>query len=473
MFRKLLSALLVLALLAPCCAFAAGAPNYLIPMVFSAVFNDSLTKVIDEGYADATGDQRREYANYFNMTYTEANESVLYYNNPDWSLETSFYYNDGAPGVGNAASVMNFVINRQSADGTAVALAAFILTLSTLDRGIDGSALFDWANGNPGLDDVYDLGDYRLLCLTTDDYIQYAVMPAGNVGGDGSGGNDAPRADAAALPATLIDRDGFRVTLTGVEINNYDVADVSLRFYTDIVNNTGTTINLFVEDVTVDGKEIDGIGCMNLEPTGEVYQDFFFFNSGESRELADILRNKPVASFTLLAQDDADYETLFTTRLTLDVSEMMDSVPLDDASSDIGTASGGGTAPGEALIDVGGFTVTPLWAERVDRGGSEVKLIFHSAIENYSGQKIDFYVTDVTVNGVNCTSFGEVDIPDGSSNGDSTFYFASGGDAAAADALRNPGEAFFTVRLRDSISLDLLYSGSFTIDLSKVTIEGD
>ena len=463
MFKKLFAALLVLVLLVPDCALADGLFKYfLCPESFAYRYQENMEYFATEFFrSNGTDAERDALIQRLTISYTETQGSVMFYNNADWSLEVGFYYSDGTPSRDASATTLNFAIRDDIPMlDSIIARNVFLATVYCFaDEGaLNVEDLLAWSDETHDVNDSFDLGGYQLAMVDAEDYTQYVVLPNENFGGSASPASPSSPASPASGSSVLIDRDGFTATLVGIELKEYGASDVTLRFNLSIDNNTGRTVNLFVDNASVDGMPAEAVGCMGL--TSGNTQDYFFINSDDSAALASALRSAGTVNCTFRLQDRSDYSEMFTQSATIDVSS---------GSADGGQAEDRG---GDAFLSYDGFNVTVTGIERQDRDISDVKLVFHSIIENNSGRMLDFYVSEVKVNGVACSSFGDVDIPDGTYKADGSFYFASLDSYAAAQALRSPGVATFTVRIRDSKSLDLLYTTDYTIDLSQVQIYG-
>lgn len=326
MLKKLLCTMLALALLTPCllAASAAAAPNCLIPFMFYSTYNNALQTVINDGFSNASESEKQDYIDQLQISYTENIDTVMYYNNSDWTLETSFYFSDGVPSFGGSATTLNFVINTADSDSRAIAQDAFLLALTKLVDGVDGNALFNWARSNPDLNNSFALGSYRLMSVPTDTYLHYAILSTdgavdpqeeNRTSGGATGTPDS-------LPFMLLEEQGYAVELTSLALMEYASDDVSLRFNIRIYNTGGYKLNLFVNDTELNGTPCKMWGSMYDEKNPQEYDTFLFVNSDKSTSLASTLRNAKTIRFTLCAKDDNNYNVVFEQPVTLDLSRL-------------------------------------------------------------------------------------------------------------------------------------------------------
>lgn len=333
MLKKLTCALLALALLVPCliAASAAAAPNYLIPFMFYSTYNDALQTVLDSGLPNASSSEKQQYVDDLKISFTENIDSIMYYNNADWTLETSFYFAEGTPSYGGTASTLNFVINVTDSDARAIAQDAFVLAMSKLDSGINRDALSTWARSNPDLNNGFDLGDYQIILVPADTYLHYAVLSRDASASDaGTQSGGSTQQGSTSLPITLASYNGYVVTLKSLSLNEYGGDYVSLRFNISVANSSGYKINLFVDDTVLNGISCKMWGSMYSDENPKDYDDFIFIDSevdsNYDSTLAAALRNARTISFTLRAQDDENYKVIFTQPVSLDLSQLPISV---------------------------------------------------------------------------------------------------------------------------------------------------
>ena len=353
MLKKLMRAILALAMLASClfAASAAAAENYMIPFMFYSTYNNALETVINSGFSKATDDIKQQYFDQLQISYTESIESTMFYNNPDRTLEATFSFNDGTPAFGSGATALNFVINTSDSTSRSIARDAFLLALTRLNDGIDGAALFKWARSNPDSDNRFSLGSDTILVIPEETSLHYAIL--GNVeidpadlqaGGDADSGaagsqgdgqadggsdaqdssqasGDAPAAQAG-LPCMLAEHDGFSIQLTKLELWEYRDDSVSLRFNIRVGNSGGYALNLFVNDAELNGISCKMYGSMYSDMNPQNYDDFLFINSGDDADLATALRNAKAIRFTISAEDSSNYKVVFEQPVTLDLSKL-------------------------------------------------------------------------------------------------------------------------------------------------------
>ena len=179
--KKLICALVVAALLAFGCA-ALAAPGYMIPDQFVSAYNSNVDYIAN-GYGSEAGyssSDIQEIIDMFQISYTEQESGILYYNNTDWSVECSCYFESSAVNSGSPADAINLVLAGFNPDGAEIGAAAFILAVSDLDGSLDTQDMLVWTqNALAGSSEPYVMGAYQMVLLRDEEsnVYQFAIFP--------------------------------------------------------------------------------------------------------------------------------------------------------------------------------------------------------------------------------------------------------------------------------------------------------
>ena len=186
--RKTISILLVLTLLAPCAAVLAETdgettvPVFLIPSEFTDRFNAVMEAMADQ-YADQLGeDNVRILKEYYTLTEKDPQGQIVYYGTKNWQIEAAFYFPDNnAPTDTTAARLMNIAIKKDVPE-IAASLGRRIFELMIAyeyqDK-VPEDDLHTWFETVSSPEEVFSIPGYTVNAFFTEDYTQYAVLPAG------------------------------------------------------------------------------------------------------------------------------------------------------------------------------------------------------------------------------------------------------------------------------------------------------
>ena len=179
--KKFICMLVITALLASGCA-ALAAPNYMVPDTFVSTYNSNVDYIAN-GYGSEAGyssSDIREIIDMFQVNYTEQDSGILYYNNEDWSVECSCYYESGVVNSAYPADAVNLVLSGFAPEGAEIGAAALILAVCDLDGSLDAGDMLLWAqDALSGSSQPYVMGDYQMVLLRDDssNHYQFAIFP--------------------------------------------------------------------------------------------------------------------------------------------------------------------------------------------------------------------------------------------------------------------------------------------------------
>lgn len=367
MKKKLVAMTLMLALLAggPWPALAAALPDSFVPEKLVKALNEALSLFAEDAFTNATDAERSQVLEYMRLSYTEESGGVVYYNNTDWALEVSGYYEGRSVNVNAQADTLSLTIS-ESLGSNALYLmqASLVYAVRTYDETVDYTALLNWLDSTANSGEMFRLNGYVVLLLHQDQRYQYSLLPNDRVSGgdapqhsddifknnnstsdDGAatsalptqrpvghfqkedGGARQPEATAKADDC-LLSWNGFSVKVLNIVPQAYSDGSVYVDFCARYINNTPYTIDMFLEDVTVDGVTIDGNGELKLAPgldTGEASEEYFFIMPNRDNIAAGtqaICNGNSVSMTIRLVDDNNHYEELYKQRVTISLAQM-------------------------------------------------------------------------------------------------------------------------------------------------------
>ncbi len=159
----------------------AAVPAFLTPSEFVGRFNAAMAGLLD-GYTNVLGESvttvlKEQYA----LSLTDPQGMIRYYGTQDWSLEAGFFFTSesGAQDT-EPASVVNFAIKKTAPELIrSLAVYSFQMMIAyEFQDTIAADALSDWFSTAQDPANVFQLPGYTLNVLVSDEYTQYAVLPA-------------------------------------------------------------------------------------------------------------------------------------------------------------------------------------------------------------------------------------------------------------------------------------------------------
>ena len=182
--KKMLCALLALLMVIPAfSAFAeeeAGA-GFPVPAAFAEAFNSHVNRLL-EHLGDREGltvEEVDALKTALTVAVTDTQDWILYYDNPDWSVEFAFPFADSAPDPDAAAGNINLAV-RDGVDESVRHLLEEALILSLADFAeFDMTPVLDWAaEGKFEGEQLPLFGGWTLnLIHLSDGCFHYAVLP--------------------------------------------------------------------------------------------------------------------------------------------------------------------------------------------------------------------------------------------------------------------------------------------------------
>ena len=158
----------------------AEVPPFMTPALFADDFNDMMKALADQ-YAAALGEEGVDIVkSQYILTQVDPSGTLVYYGNPDWTLEAGFMFEHEADYyLDMPALLLNFNIKNGTPDG-AVFLAQTALKFVIAYHYQNEVSLDDltaWFKEAPDSANVFQLPGYTLNVLQTNEYLQYAILP--------------------------------------------------------------------------------------------------------------------------------------------------------------------------------------------------------------------------------------------------------------------------------------------------------
>lgn len=114
-------------------------------------------------------------------------------------------------------------------------------------------------------------------------------------------------AQEAIEEETILSIDQFGLSM---EVTSFELEEDKLRFNATVANNTGRTVNMYVNDAYIDDIEVDGIGMFGID-SGESVEDYFFFKPLRDDD-SDMFKDIKELRFAIEVDDRDTGEYLFT-----------------------------------------------------------------------------------------------------------------------------------------------------------------
>lgn len=360
MKRTLITAavLLALAALCPWSALADAMPDSFVPAKFVAAVNEALPEFAGKIMNTSTASEVSEAVSYCTLAYTEADGGMVYYNNSDWSIEASAYYESGTADVNTPAYTVNLIFPEALGDGGVYLMrAAMVYAILSSDQQADYQSLLDWMDEATATGEVFHLNGYCVLLVHEEGRWQYALLPPEAVEngaaaptsspspGDlinpkpGTFNNPRPSADpapTAAAPArsggarvgdTLVDRDGYKVQLLRIEPKAFYDGTVCIWFCCRFINNGSRPLCMLVRDASVNGIPCHGVGSTDIYvgmDTGPDSEKFFFIepDEGGSRSSFEAVCNPRIVKFNFYVMETETWQELYDVSVSIDMSDV-------------------------------------------------------------------------------------------------------------------------------------------------------
>ena len=160
---------------------AAALPAFLTPSEFVARFNAVMEGLLD-GYTNVLGESATVILKeQYTLSQTDPQGMIRYYGTQDWSLEAGFFFTSesGAQDT-EPAALVNFALKNTTPELIrSLAVYTFQMMISyEFQDAVNADALAEWFSAAQDPADVFQLPGYTLNILVSDEYTQYAVLPA-------------------------------------------------------------------------------------------------------------------------------------------------------------------------------------------------------------------------------------------------------------------------------------------------------
>lgn len=159
----------------------AEAPLFLTPSVFVSYFNGMMIALADQ-YAEALGEEgvaivKEGYV----LTEEDFKGQMVYYDNPEWTVEAGFMFEDEVDFLVNAPALsMTFSIRNDLPDGAVYlsrAALKMVIAYHSQDR-VSYTDLSEWFDTVDDPSDIFPLsGGWTLNYMQAEGFTKYAVLP--------------------------------------------------------------------------------------------------------------------------------------------------------------------------------------------------------------------------------------------------------------------------------------------------------
>ena len=338
MFKRMLVVLIALALLVGVLPVSAeaGLPDSFIPEKFVYTFNDAVDYFARQ-YPNLTVSEQEALIQKLHLTFTEAEGEIAYYNNSDWSVEVSAYYEGQAVNVAKLNTPVDTIglAFNESLGNTEILVCRGVLgaIIRSFDQSLDSDALIDWLWSADQTGDRFDLDGYSLVLLVENGIWHYTLMPASRMGmsdgeTDTASSYFVPGSDGYLPGDVLLSWSGFSCQLLHIDQegnSGYSEGNVYLSFYCRFINNSGRPLWMHIEDAKVNGVPVHGVGETGIEvgmDSGPDSVEYFFLRPDDDDTGAGraAIINPQTVTLTLILTDDETYEDYCTAEITLPVA---------------------------------------------------------------------------------------------------------------------------------------------------------
>ena len=145
-----------------------------IPASFALYFNQALPLVMDTFVEEAEQGDKQEIIDYYRLHYSEAANGTVYYNNEEWSIELSGFFDVDASASAPAQS-LTFSIAEQLGEQNRHLLELILaLTIEMLDTKADMSEIYAYFDDPSG--DRMEMDGYIITALHYDSWYMYGLV---------------------------------------------------------------------------------------------------------------------------------------------------------------------------------------------------------------------------------------------------------------------------------------------------------
>ena len=252
----------------------------------------------------------KEVTNYLDITYTEAQDSVLFYNNGDWKVELSFFYNAN-PGRYQSSDAVNLVLSRElSQEDMRDMLYTFAIAACYDEPAMDADELYAWMSKEGELSDTYETARGTFSHVPNDASLQIALFkPADGV----------PLTVEKPTDNMLLEANGLSVQLLGAVPYATDEYPAALQFNVRVINASRREMDVVVDSALVDGADATGLGIYHIKAGTDTDEEWFLLYPTDSRDLWSFTNAKE-AVITFSVFDRVSNKTVDTETVYLDLS---------------------------------------------------------------------------------------------------------------------------------------------------------
>ncbi|MBR6089268.1 MAG: hypothetical protein IKP86_04990 [Anaerolineaceae bacterium] len=146
--------------------------DVMVPESLAAGYNETLRDILKTRHGnDFSEEELAELADYVSVTFTENNNSVSYFNNPDWTLELSAYYDKQEADPAAAAHAITFSIPNDMNQSLAYDIhIAYLSALSVCEPSLSTEEFLDKVHNAINQADTgaitVELSGYRLTLFS-------------------------------------------------------------------------------------------------------------------------------------------------------------------------------------------------------------------------------------------------------------------------------------------------------------------
>ncbi|MBR1707550.1 MAG: PT domain-containing protein [Clostridia bacterium] len=349
-----------------------------------------------------------------NVTYTEQEGTILYYNNPDWKVEFSFFYPEKADAALPSTAV-NFVLSSElSSEDISDMLYAYAIAICYGNDEMDPNTLHSWLLEPANLNNLYTSPIGTFSNIPGENGIQIALFKESNadlVPAETSqplASQTTKPQPSAPLQNVLVEGGGVTVQYVSAEPFTTASFPATIRINLHIINNYKNSIMVRLFDSTVNGTEVAGIGAFGIKANTDTTDEWILL-SGKTQSAWNAVCNAKSAKFTIQIQDESSREILGVNTVTLDLSSLPYFTPYPSPRNtpepEPGTVTAAPTAKPTAK-PTARPTATPrtkseikwlhfsdrLWAEWDNESANRLKIRFEIVSDQYPIKSFDMYV---------------------------------------------------------------------------------
>lgn len=275
------------------------AMNEIMPLVMNALDIKDMSVV-------------RSATEYLSLSFTETQERTMYYNNQDWNVELSFYF-PGAAGTRKESDAVNFSVSRNLNDTQLkVLLYTFALAACYDNPEMDRYSLISYLTETATEYDSLTtaIGTFSYV---PDDEVYHFVLLKTEYGYQQS-------SNAGSMQGTqLISTRYFTMELT--DIRPFVSKDYPAALVVDVqlTNKTNKTLYVAIENASVSGKAVKGIGIYDIAPKSRQVSEYFILQ-GETQAAINAIGSAREAVMNIVVCDEATNSVIAENSISLNLN---------------------------------------------------------------------------------------------------------------------------------------------------------